>query len=329
VYSVTQGIGKSAFFRFLMLIFSKELCCFHSNLDKYDCQFDIQLNSKLIHWVDDLHGATKSQTRKLFPRVTEEYHTYEAKGEKQIEFNEYSEVWVSGNDKAGSLYVSSEDRRIVIYEANKTLKGDKQFWNALYDEFNNLEIAKAWYEFMKKRNIAHFHPDDVHEASQHLKSDSILESQSKSHIFVERFFSTNNWHTMFIHKLCIHPEEWYSQMSVIKRERQPRKGETCIRLTQDWLYGVYVPWMKKFFPSSKILNMNTFLVKLQDVGAVVQDKKQRLHNTTRRVVDLYFLAFQEAYREKYKCSFVTEWTTEGEDGFKTVCLEIKENISVE
>ena len=65
LFAVAQGVGKSAFYRFLMMLFSRELCCFHSSLDKYDCQFDIQLNSKLIHFVDDLQGASKSSTRKL------------------------------------------------------------------------------------------------------------------------------------------------------------------------------------------------------------------------------------------------------------------------
>jgi hypothetical protein len=324
IYSNIQGIGKSAFFRFLSLIFSKDYCCFHSSVSQYDLQFDIHLNSKLHHFIDDLQGATKCQTRRLFPRVTEEYHQYQAKGERTITMNEYSELWVSGNDTAASLYVSSEDRRIVIYEAYPYLKNDKQFWISLYSEFNNLEVGKAWYDFMKQRDVSKFHPDNVHNASAHLKSDSILESMSKVHIFLERFFSTTHYHVMFMEKLREMAVNWFSEMAVSVRDRPlTRRGQVMIRLSQDWLYKQYVPWMRNFFPSSKVLNMNTFLTKLSDVGLCVQKNKQRLHKTTKRVVDLFYSDFKVGWCAKYKGSEPTPWVTEDKNGFDDMASDIK------
>ena len=244
------------------------------------------------------------------------------KGETPNVMNEFSELWISGNDKAGSLYVSPDDRRVLIYEANPVLKDKKQFWIDLYSEFNNLEVAKAWFDFLKHRDVSHFHPDNVHVASVNLKKDSILDSMSKAHIFTEQFFSTSNWHVKFFEKMKQTPQEWFANIAVSKRDRPiERRGQVMIRITQEWVYENYKLWMKTCYPSSKILNMNTFLCKLEEVGLCVQKKKQRVHKTTKRVVDFFFEDFKKGYTAKYNTG-VTVWTTEDEESLKFLSDDI-------
>ena len=127
-----QGIGKSCFFKFLSMIFSSKYCVFHDNLDTYLSRFNGHLHSKLIHFVDDLSAQTgKIQTRKLYSRVTSNHILMEKKGENIVRMDEFSELWITGNQNACSLHVCAEDRRIVIYKANPCLKGNKAFWLAL------------------------------------------------------------------------------------------------------------------------------------------------------------------------------------------------------
>jgi len=80
--------------------------------------------------------------------------------------------------------------------------------------------------------------------------------------------------------------------------------------------------MRKYFPSSKVYNFNTFLAKLPEVGVIVPAKKQRLHKSTRRVIDLFYSDFKAAYGQKYKGHNVTEWVTESEDSFTNIAMDI-------
>jgi hypothetical protein len=159
-----------------------------------------------------------------------------------------------------------------------------------------------------------------------LKFDSI--NINSSHVFIERFFSTPNWHLLYLEKLRINPYEWFGQVSVAQRERLPRRGEVRIRVSQEWLYENYVPWMKQFFPSSKILNMNTFLNKLHDIGLVVHKNRQRLHNKTRRVVDLNYLLFFTSWNDRYNDE-ATVWCTEEAGELKIIRKDIDAYISDE
>ena len=104
-------------------------CCFHSSIEQFIPRFNAHLSSKIIHFCDDISGATKSQTKKIFPLVTAAKRAYEAKGQPVVVMRDHSELWITGNTSAGSLYVSSEDRRVIMYEANPQLKNDRAFWN--------------------------------------------------------------------------------------------------------------------------------------------------------------------------------------------------------
>ena len=74
------------------MVFGMQYCVFHSSMDGYTCKFNLHLNSKLVHFIDDLAGCTNKQTRKLYPLVTSETQAYEGKGCKVITMSEKSEL---------------------------------------------------------------------------------------------------------------------------------------------------------------------------------------------------------------------------------------------
>ena len=114
---------------------------------------------------------------------------------------------------------------------------------------------------------------------------------------------------------------WFSNISVLRRERNPKRGQILIRVTQEWLFLVYDLWMKAFFSSCNRLSINSFLTKIKEVGINVRDTKQRIHNTTRRVIDIFFTDFQAAWKQKYNHD-VTAWVTDEEEGFKLLTDDI-------
>jgi len=324
IYSATQGIGKSAFSKFLRLIFGKSLCVFHSSLRSYMPKFDMHLSSKMVHFVDDIQGASIKQTRDIFPKVTENTHLYEAKGERVVEMNEYSELWISGNDKAASLYVGCEDRRIVIYEASPVMKNKHDFWRKLHKEFDDFDVQKAWYEYIKHRDIKNYTPDQSHAASKKLKFDSIASSMCKVHVFVERFLSQSGWHMQYFRRSNKTHREWYSELWIGIRNRKPWKGAVQLRISQHWLYTSYTYWLKQFFPTSRCVGLKTFLAQCEDIGCDVPTQRQRIHGTTRRVIDMFYEAFNKRYEAKYNQK-ASLWDTEDTDRFRLLKQEILEH----
>jgi hypothetical protein len=300
IHSKIQGIGKSAFFDFLSMLFGERYCVFHSSLDQYLPRFNQHLSSKLIHFCDDITSATKQQTRKLFPLVTAKKRSYEAKGQPVVVMRDHSELWISGN--SGPLFVSAEDRRIVMYEACPLLKNDRAFWNALYSEFDDSDIGYAWFTFLRNRDIGTYHPDQSHTASSVLKSDAICESMTKSHVFIERLFSEERFHipSNLTYLGYTGPQDWFANLHITKQTRGIVKGELFIRMSQNALYKMYANFMKTYFPGSKARNMSTFLTELENVGLDVQKKKQRIRKFTTRVVDCYWSTFSKTYTTLYR-----------------------------
>lgn len=315
------------FFRFLAMIFGIQYCVFHSSMDSYTRKFNLGNNSKLNHFIDDLAGCTNKTTRKLYPLVTAETQQYEGKGQKVITMSEKSELWCTGNQNAASLHVCAEDRRIVIYEAADTLKGNFDFWKTLHEETDNTDVAHAWYQFMKHRDVGKFHPEQSHVASQHLKQVAITDAMNKTHVFVERFFSEENFHNPpYLHKLGFMVQEWAQHIQLSKRTRPPdRAGQVLIRISQAALYKCYAYFMRTYFPSSRIHNMSAFLKQLQDVGMCVQPRRQRIHSYTHRVVDCYWTDFSGEYQERYQVA-ATEWSTLQPELLKQMIEDIQFNV---
>jgi hypothetical protein len=324
LYSRAQGCGKSMFFLFLSMVFGMQYCVFHSSMDGYTCKFNLHLNSKLVHFIDDLAGCTNKQTRKLYPLVTSETQAYEGKGCKVITMSEKSELWVTGNQNSASLHVCAEDRRIVIYEAANTLKGDFDFWKALHLEMDNTNVAHAFYMFLKTRDVSRFHPETSHVASTRLKSLAVADAMTKSHVFVERFFSEPNFHNPTeLHKLGYMPQEWAQQISISKRNRpKERAGQVLIRISQTGFYKCYTLFMRTYFPSSKAHNMTTFFKQITDVGLVVQENRQRINKVTHRTVDCYWDDFSTEYKDRYQMN-ATPWVTTQPDMLKIMISDLQ------
>jgi hypothetical protein len=238
--------------------------------------------------------------------------------------SEKSELWVTGNQNSASLHVCAEDRRIVIYEAANTLKGDFDFWKDLHLEMDNTNVAHAFYMFLKTRDVSKFHPEKSHVASTLLKSLAVADAMTKSHVFVERFFSEPNFHNPTeLHKLGYLPQEWAQQISVSKRNRpKERAGQIMIRISQTGLYKCYTLFMRTYFPSSRAHNMTTFLKQIADVGLVVQENRQRINTVTHRTVDCYWDDFSTEYKERYQME-ATPWVTTQPDVLQTMISDLK------
>jgi hypothetical protein len=292
ISALEQGIGKSAFFRFLSMIFSSKYCVFHDNLDTYLSRFNWHMHSKLVHFIDDLQGCTKTQTRKLYSKVTSDHILTEKKGEDIIKMDEFSELWITGNQNSCSLHVCAEDRRILIYKANPCLKNNKKFWNDLHSEFSNLDIAKAWYDHLKARPVDNFNYHTNSTASDTAKLDSITDCMPKSHLFLNNVFTTEDFLVTY-----------KRQIQVLQKKNKPPK----IRVDKATFYQAYKFFVGNNYSSSSVRHINTFLKELSTVGVVNPDKRQKLNGKNRFVLEFEFDAIQRVFQSRYKGMSVNEW----------------------
>lgn len=90
--SLVQGSGKSSFAGLLRALMSKRYVTFHHSLDRLFSEFNILNAFKLVIFVDDVRSASKAQTRKLFPLVTQPSTIVNQKGLKPLEVEEYSNI---------------------------------------------------------------------------------------------------------------------------------------------------------------------------------------------------------------------------------------------
>ena len=281
-----QGIGKSCWFSFLSMIFSSKYCVFHENIDTYLSNFNWHLHSKLIHFIDDLQACSKTQTRKLYSKVTSNRILVEKKGETPIPMNEFSELWITGNQNSCSLHVCAEDRRIIIYKASPSLKGQKQFWTDLHKEFKNLDIAKAWFDYLQGRDVTKFDYQQNTLDSQSAKLESITDCMPKSHIFINRYFSTEEFMSTY----------WNHQQIQLME----RKGGPYFRVDEQTMYHEYKVFVGRFYNPSAVRHIHTFRRELERIGLVCPKKRQKLFHRNRWVVHLEYKSFQRAFAEQYK-----------------------------
>ena len=320
--SFCQGNGKSTWAKFLAAVLGHNLVTFHSNLDRLITNFNIMNVLKLILFVDDISAATKSQTRKLYSLTTRHVTTCEKKGEKPFSVDEYSSIWVTSNDKC-PLYVTNEDRRQLVLEISTLRRRDRKFFKALNEEFKDLDIMKAIYDWLKARDLSEFsiHGDPPSDA----KAQTVSACMPTAHRFARDFFGEPDWpYRTFKGRVTLGDYN----VSAWKAKRGKFVMQLMCRVDTKALFQVYKAYGQTNYPNSRVHSIDQFLEELDQVGVVVQPKRQKIGGRSTRVVDLRFQAVKEGFQTLYPCEEFEAWESEkdpekfinrleqGECGFK-------------
>ena len=304
VVSKRQGTGKSSLFHLIQCATGKQLCSFHDSLDTLLGRFNFPNHSKLLHWIDDITSQSKTITRKMFPKATCAFQKYEAKCQGVIELQEYSEFWLTANDIA-PLHVSPEDRRIMIIEASDCHEQDTEFFNKLYEEFDDMDIGHALYTFLKNRDTSKFHPSQ--NPPSLAKAKSLECCMVKSHMFVKDFFQDYEW--LLQYKTANTPN---SQWTSLYQVTQNATGVVQIRIENKRFYRLYTGYVKAFHPSSRARNADTFYREMEQLGIVKHTKRRKINGKNKTGVDIYFKSLKAIMNKLYSATVVGEWISEVE-----------------
>ena len=284
IISKKQGTGKSFFFRILQMIF-QGYCSFHDSLDTLLQRFNIENNSMKVHWCDDIFGATQQQTRKLFPRTTCKTQKYEAKGERMITLPEYAEFFITSNQQS-PLHLSPEDRRQLLIEVSDLHLQERDFYKKVDAETENLDIAYAWFQFFKHRDITKFHPS--HDPPSHTKAKSIESCMVKAHSFLTKFFSDGeDWPRMYKTPEALF-STWANLYEIKLISKGQFKNQVRLRIETKRFYNLYKRYTQQFYSSSKPRNQDTFFKEIEDGGVIVYKKRKYINSKKKSCVDIYY-----------------------------------------
>jgi hypothetical protein len=293
IISPDQGIGKSQLFKLFVLLLGANLCMWHDSLDTYLTRFNWENKAKLIHFVDDIQGATKSETWKLFPKATSNFQQYEKKNEPRFVLPEYSNFFTTSNDES-PLHIRPGDRRQVIYIASSKYKQDRSFFGQLNDEFQNLDVGHALFMMLKNMSLDAWHPTINPPSDARMRT--IIAGMLKSHMFMSTFFLSRNWFFRYKSDSLL----WVKMYRLKIQNRGDHAGQLQIRIQDTRLYNLFKRYMKEHFPSSAIHNSTTFFKEIVQLGFIHPEKRQELYkNNNFMVVDLYFSNFASKMKELY------------------------------
>ena len=308
IISKAEGTGKSFLFNILTMLLDG-YTSFHDSLTTYLQRFNISDHSKIAIWIDDIFGASLKETRRMFPKVTCSTQQYEKKGETMIKLKEYSNIWVTSNEKT-PLHIKPTDRRQLIFRVSERKLRDRAFFQSCAEECEDLDIAYAWFTFLKERDLRSFSPDS--DPDKALKGATIASCMVKSHVFMRLFF-LEEWFRTYNRELV--PKIWIQHYEISRNTSAPHKGEIRLRVSTKRLYKLYISFVKEFYPQSRARNSDTFWDELCELGLLRFPKRRVIKTVTgfpRKffVIDLYFRTFKERMNVLYPGIELSTWLHE-------------------
>lgn len=294
-----QGTGKSTWAYLLMALLGSNLVSFHDTLESILERFNSTNAFKLVHFIDDISSATHKDTRKLYPKCTEKIAKYEKKSETPFRVAEFSTYYITGNDKS-PLFVQFGDRRQCFLEMSAEHVQDRPFFNNVYRELANLDIMKAFFEFLRAFVLKDWHPQD-NPPSKAL-DQSIASCMCLTHRFVKEFFDNEQFVYEMLGGFTLGTKNCF-----VLDGTGPNRGECVVRCTQAGLYRAYKGWSKEFHSTRRLQGIDRFLEELETIGILVHNKRQRLGDLQYKVVDIVHGGVRKAYRHRYPSEEFQPW----------------------
>ena len=316
--SVKQGCGKSSYYYFLQAVFGEANCSMVASLKAMLADFNAHLSGQLFLFIDDIDSSRSSETGQLKARITMDRVSYVAKNKMPF-WMRCCEAYITTSNATTPLYANHEDRRQLYlpidgrYAAKKNPASVK-FFNELYDEFSDLDIMKAWFEFFRTRDITGV---TGHQSDDPPKCMELFEEQSSDcmplpHQFAQTFFANDS----FI-RLYKRPREdnWFDKYDL----KLTRQGPSVLMVKNEAL-EVYNRWVKATQPRSKATKEKHFLATLAEIG-VKPNKRDFQGRSVRGVLSFNFKKISKGLKSLYGSSCaVEEWADESEWDYLRGCL---------
>ena len=205
--STEHGVGKTSYYHFWRALTSAEHCVFYQDFKTYNDGFNMLQACKLICYIDDCSGITKTEAQSLNSRVTCTDLRFNEKNEKAFVLNVCDELILSTNEN-NVLYTVDQDRRQLYIRCSNIYKQNRAFFAPLYNEFNNKDVMFAWFIFLTKGRecpkLFNYQDDPFNEETQKQKVFNMKGTWS----FIINFFSRENW-PLFAKPSFVYRKKWF------------------------------------------------------------------------------------------------------------------------
>jgi hypothetical protein len=261
---------------------------------------------KKVIFIDDVFSATNQEVRRMLPKASCEIQKYQKKNEGDVELNEYSEIFLTSNQKA-PLMMKPGSRRQLMLHASEIRLLQRTFFAKMKMSTRDLDIAKAWFNFFKTRDITAFCPQS--NPDNQFRGEVVASCMSKSHQFLTRFFSEPEWYLSYRPDEC-GIENWLRAFEVFVPNKQPHKDVVIMRITQKRMYTLYKRFMRERNSCSKPRNSDTFWEELEELGVCRYSKVRRLggmEGKQKMCVDLFYSPFLAKVNTLYKGLEISPW----------------------
>lgn len=232
-----QGIGKNLFFdKFGRNILGKEYYLQTDNIDVILSRFNKNHN-KLMVVMDEASGKdTFLKKENIKNVITAEVLNYEKKNIDSMEINNVGRyLFFSNNDVP--ISISLDDRRFICFEGIMPLpKLDKSeryenYFKPLINAFNDEDMCKSFYMFLKNRKITH----------------NLCNDRPKTHIYKEIQKSSIPIEIQFIEYFC--KKHYQENLALLKSGKEIYHDDRNHKDRSEYFYKDFKRWAEKYHNS--------------------------------------------------------------------------------
>jgi len=153
-----DGSGKSNIFEwFIEYIIGINNASKPGKISDVFSQFSPDAIDKLLILVDELNlgdVVKDGGADKLKNLITSKTLTYEQKGQMKTTRQNLINLIATSNNKVPTV-INENDRRWTVYEANPQYIGNTDYFNNLYEELENEQSQRAFYQYLMNIDISH------------------------------------------------------------------------------------------------------------------------------------------------------------------------------
>ena len=268
-----EGSGKTFLFYVMECFLSKMYCHKTNDVKAYIGKFNNLFKFNKVIMIDDINGLTYKVIRQLMPKATSEKEEYEPKGLPRQQCTEVAELWFTGNQDS-PLNTHAKSRRDLILESKPAWVGQTKRFAKLRKFLRNRGVGKAWFEFLRIRDVTKFDPRCAH---TDVRQEVNIDSMSPVLSFLLDFFTSDDWmdkHPKFFDK--------DSQANRIENYKQFGFDENCSVWVTHRLFGHWIKChMKENYPDRRALSKASIVKQMKAIGIGVT---RGVHTTDRREV---------------------------------------------
>jgi hypothetical protein len=144
------GVGKNLAFDFFgrKILGDKYYYVVSDNSELYG-SFNGMFEGKLLILVEEANGTDNlKNSAGLKSRISKKKITVNKKGKDQYQLNDYTN-YVFTTNQINAIPIQKEDRRFVVYDADTSMRGNKQYFKNLVKEMEKEEVIYSFYYYLK------------------------------------------------------------------------------------------------------------------------------------------------------------------------------------